>query len=145
MATVDTATHNRALYLTWLRTNFPELYSRAMGVDAVGLSGIFDSIGSAFNNLVKNVTDSLPSLANSYAQIKTQQQLIEANSQRAQQGLPPLVYQNGQLVPMTGGQYTSSDYELASTGGMSTGSIVMIGVAVVLAAIILTSRPRGRR
>lgn len=143
VTTPDDATRNRALYLMWLRTNFPDLYARAMGADANGLAGIFDSIGSAFNNLVKNVTESLPSLANSYAQIKTQQQLIEANSQRAQQGLAPLVYQNGQLVPMTGGAYTTSDYDLASTASMSTGTVIMLVVAVGLAVILLTrSSPR---
>lgn len=143
MATVDTATQNRALYLQWIRTTFPELYSRAVGIDASGMSGIFDSIGSAFNNFVQNVSTALPSLANSYAQIKTQQQLIEANSQRAQQGLPPLVYQNGQLVPMTG-SYTDQDYEIARTGGLSTNTVIMLGAAVLLALILIT-RPRGRR
>lgn len=140
--TVDNATHNRALYLVWLRTNFPDLYAQAMQ-EGGGLNGIFDSIGSAFNNLVKNVTDSLPSLANTYAQYRNQEQLIKANSQRAQQGLPPLVYQNGQLVPMTGGTYSESDYTLAQSAGFSTGSVVMIAVGIGLVVLLLNQRGRG--
>jgi hypothetical protein len=134
----DQMTRNRALYLVWLRTNFPDLYRASVVND--GLSGILDSIGSAFNNLVKNVTDSLPQLANTYTQYQTQRQLIESNSQRAQQGLPPLVYQNGQLVPMTGGSYTAEDYRLASTAGFSTGTILMIAVAFGLGVLLLTRK-----
>lgn len=140
--TVDNATHNRALFLVWLRTNFPDLYAQAM--DGGGnLGGIFDSIGSAFNNLVKNVTDSLPQLANTYTQYQTQRQLIEANARRAEQGLPPMVYQNGQLVPMTGGVYSQSDYTLAQSAGLSTGSVLMIAVALGLVLVLMAGRRRG--
>lgn len=141
--TVDNATHNRALFLVWLRTNFPDLYRQAMD-EGGGLSGIFDSIDSAFSNLVKNVTDSLPSLANTYAQYRNQEQLIKANAQRAQQGLPPLVYQNGQLVPMTGGTYSEADYTLAQSAGFSTGSVIMIAVGIGLVVLLLSQRGRGR-
>lgn len=143
MATpTDNATHNRALFLVWLRSNFPELYRQAMN-NGGGLSGLFDSIGSAFNNLVKNVTESLPSLANTYTQYRTQEQLIEANARRAEQGLAPLVYQNGQLVPMTGGIYSESDYTLAQSAGLSTGSMLMIAGAIGI--ILLLVSQRGRR
>lgn len=140
--TVDIAAHNRALFLVWLRSNFPDLYRKAANEDN-GLSGLFDSIGTTFNNLVNNVTNALPSLANTYAQYRNQEQLIQANAQRAQQGLPPLVYQNGQLVPMAGSGYSESDYRLAQTGGMSTGSMLMIAGAVGIILLLLT-RPRGR-
>lgn len=140
--TVDNATHNRALFLVWLRTNFPDLYRQAMESGGA-LGGIFDSIGSAFNNLVKNVTDSLPQLANTYTQYQTQRQLIEANARRAEQGLPPLVYQNGQLVPMGGGSYSEADYTLAQTAGLSTGSVLMIAGAIGIILLLLSQR--GKR
>lgn len=140
--TVDSAAHNRALFLVWLRSNFPDLYRKAMNEDG-GLGGLFDSIGTTFNNLVNNVTNALPSLANTYAQYRNQEQLIQANAQRAQQGLPPLVYQNGQLVPMTGGGYSESDYRIAQTGGLSTGSMLMIAGAIGI-ILLLVARPRGR-
>lgn len=134
----DTVTQNRALYLLWLRSNFPELYRQAVEGSTTGLNGILDSIGNTFNNIVNNVTQSLPQLATTYTQYRTQQQIIEMNSQRAQQGLPPLIQQNGQLVPMTG-TYSDSDYQIAQTAGLSTSSLLMIAAALGLGFLLVRS------
>lgn len=136
---IDTQTHNRALFLAWLRTNFPDLYADA--TKSAGLGGFFDSLTSAFNNVVTNVSNALPNLANTYAQYRQQEQLIRLNSQRANQGLPPLIQNaQGQWVDMAGQAYDDSDWELASTGGLSTGSMLMIAVAVGLTLVLIFKR-----
>lgn len=133
-----TATVNRAKFLAWLRSNYPHLWNQVVPSRQIG--GFLDSLGSTFNNIVTNVTQALPNLANTYAQYRAQEQLIRMNADRARQGLAPLTYQNGQLVDASGQPYTESDLSIARTG-FSIGNIAMIGTAVVLAIILLT-RPR---
>lgn len=136
----DIQAHNRANFLAWLRANFPDLYTEAV-TEAETMGGIFDNLTSAFNNVVTNVTNALPNLANTYAQYKAQSQLIKANAQRAQQGLPPLVQNaQGQWVDVTGRLYDEQDYRLAQTGGMSLASIAMIGAAVLLGLILILKK-----
>jgi hypothetical protein len=125
----------RAVYLNWLRTNFPDLYNDAVGANAAssaGVGGFFDTIGTTFSNVVSSVTNALPNLANTYAQYKSSESLIKMNNERAKQGLVPLQSVNGQLVPV-GGQYEEQDYMLAQTG-ISTPTAIMLvaGVALVL-------------
>jgi hypothetical protein len=136
--TANQATVNRAKYLAWLRTNYPDLYNEAMPQQ--GVSGFLDSIGSVFNNVVNNVTQALPQLANTYSQYRAQEQLIRMNSDRAKQGLPPLSYQNGQLVDASGQPYTSGDLSIAQTAS-KWGPIAIVGGVVLLAVLLL----RGRR
>lgn len=138
-----TQAENRALYLAWLRSNYPALYEVAVGVP---LAGIFDSISNAFSNVVKSVSDALPNLAQTYAQYRTQEQLIKENTRRAQQGLAPLVMTSGgQLVEMRSGDITEDEWRIASTGGgMSTANVMMIAAAVGIGLILLLRRP-GRR
>lgn len=137
MAT-NQATVNRAKYIAWLRTNYPDLYNEAMPQQNVG--GFLDSIGSVFNNVVNNVTQALPNLANTYAQYRAQEQLIRMNSERAKQGLAPLSYQNGQLVDSGGQPYTSGDLSIAQTA--SQWGPYLIGGAVLILGFMLLRRRR---
>lgn len=138
MATVNVATRNRAAYLAWLRTNYPHLYNEAMPTQ---MGGFFDSIGNAFNNVVNNVTQALPNLANTYAQYRAQEQLIRMNSERAKQGLAPLSYQNGQLVDASGQPYTQNDLSIAQTASQ-WGPIAIVGGVVLLGVLLLSRRRR---
>lgn len=135
MAT-SAATVNRAKFLAWLRANYPDLYNEAMPRAQMG--GFLDSIGSVFNNVVTNVTQALPNLANTYAQYRAQEQLIRMNAERAKQGLAPLSYQNGQLVDASGQPYTQSDLSIASTA--NTWLPVAIVGGVLLFAVLLLKR-----
>lgn len=137
MATPNVATRNRAAYLAWLRTNFPDLWNEATSPQ---MGGFFDSIGTVFNNVVNNVTQALPNLANTYAQYRAQEQLIRMNSDRARQGLGPLTYQNGQLVDASGQPYTPGDLSIAQTASQ-WGPIAIIG-GVVLLSVFLLRRKR---
>lgn len=145
---------NRALYLAWLRENYPELYdasvpgNTATGVTAPSLAneptsysigGFWDSVGTAFTDTVKNVTQALPALATSYGAYRTQSELIKLNTTRAAQGLAPLVPNaSGQLVPY-GGSYTDSELRLAQTG-MSTSNLLMIGLGFGLLLILVLKK-----
>jgi hypothetical protein len=145
---VDSKQIARAQYLAWLRSSFPELYDAAtMNVrppgaglgDDTSSGGFFDSLGSAFNNVVTNVTQALPQLANTYAAYENQQNLIRLNSQRANQGLSPLTY-NAQGQLMAGGiPYTSSDLRLAGSG-LSLTTLLLIGGGAIGLIFLLKNR-----
>lgn len=136
----------RAQFLAWLRINFPELYDAgtnranaipaASGIGDDSGGGFWSSIGDTFNNVVSNVTQALPQLAQTYASYQNQQNIIKLNAQRAQQGLAPLTY-NAQGQLMQGGvPYTSSDLRLAGSGGISTTTLLLMGggaLALILA------------
>lgn len=133
---MDNVTENRAIYIAWLRENFPDLYAESIPhttIPGEGMGGILDSIGSTFNSVLTNVTNSLPQLANTYTQYRTSKEMIELNNKRAAQGLVPLQNIGGQLVPVTT-QYTDDDLRFVQAGGYSTGTVLMIagGVALVL-------------
>lgn len=136
----DAVTHNRALYLAWLRQAHPKLYMQAISPQSMraGLSGFWDSVGATFNSVVSNVSNALPNLANTYAQYQQSRDLIEMNNQRARQGLPPLMLQNGQLVTMSGEMYTDNEWRLASTG--ISPNTMLIGTAVVIGLVLLWTR-----
>lgn len=138
MAT-ETQTRNRAMFLAWLRMNYPDLYNEAMPAPQQ-ISGFLDSLGSTFNNIVNNVTTALPNLANTYAQYRSQSQLISMNADRARQGLGPLVYQNGQLVDMQGVPFNANDLRIAGTGGLSLGMMALIGAGVLGLLLVLKKR-----
>lgn len=142
MAT-DVQTRNRAMFLAWLRNNYPHLYNEAMPSQQMG--GFLDSLTSTFNTVLTNVTQALPNLANTYAQYQAQAQLIRMNTDRARQGLSPLVYQNGQLVDMQGQPYDADDLSLARTGGLSISTIAVIGAALFLGGIMLFRGGNRRR
>lgn len=137
MAT-DVATVNRAKYIAWLRTNYPDLYDAAMPQQ---MGGFLDSIGNVFNNVVNNVTQALPNLASTYANYRAQEQLIRMNSERAKQGLAPLTYQNGQLVDASGQPYTSGDLSIAQTAA-KWGPMLALGGIGLLLVLFLTRRRR---
>lgn len=138
---------SRAQYLAWLRTNFPDLYEDATAsiredFQQRQLSGFFDTIGTAFNSIVTNVSQALPQLAQTYAQYGAQKDLLRANTTRANQGLPPLQYNaQGQLVTTAGLPYTAEDYQLAQRGskGLDQNTMLLIVGALVLLLVILFS------
>lgn len=140
------AAKNRAQYIAWLRSNFPQLYSdviRSMRGEfrQRQLSGFFDSVGSAFTSFVDNVTKSLPQLAQTYTQYEAQKDLLRVNTQRAQQGLAPLQYNaQGQLITSGGLPYTAEDFQIAQRGysGMDQTTMIALVVGFVLLLIFLT-------
>lgn len=137
---MNSVVENRAAYLAWLRRDFPALYRDVVpqtpipftdapsDFAAPSLSGFWDSVGTTFGTVVSNVTNSLPQIASTYAQYRTQRDSIKLNSQRASMGLAPLQYQNGQYVPATNLPYTQSEYALASTGTNTTTLLLLAGV-----------------
>lgn len=149
----DNATIARAQYLAWLRQNFPSLYDDVVSelqneFNQRQMAGLFDSIGNAFTNIVDNVTKNLPQLAQTYAQYDAQKDLLRANTQRAQQGLPPLTYNaQGQLITASGLPYSATDYQIAQRGyGMDTQTMLLLfgGLALVV-FILFTGRSPARR
>lgn len=129
---MDITTHNRAQYLAWLRAHAPQLYNQAMPVPN-GVAGFWDSVGSTFNSVISNVTNALPNLANTYSQYQQSRNLIELNTQRAREGLSPLILQNGQLVTMDGQPYTEREWSIARTG--VSPMTIGIGIAALLGFI----------
>jgi hypothetical protein len=131
---VDNVIENRAIYIAWLRENFPDLYAESIPSTTIpgqGMSGILDSIGSTFNSVLTNVTNSLPQLANTYAQYKSSKDMIALNNERARQGLVPLQNIGGQLIPVTT-QYTQDDLRFVQAGGYSTTTLLAIAAGVGL-------------
>lgn len=110
---------NRAMYLSWLRQEYPDLYSQAVFplmsmAKARGLAGFLDSLVGGFKSVVANVTQALPGLAKTYVDYDVQKRLIKANTDRAMQGLAPLQYNAmGQLVVSGGIPYSQADLQLA--------------------------------
>lgn len=134
-------TQARAQYLAWLRSKFPTLYEtaimRTVQPPTNGLSGLFDSIGTVFGNVVKSVTNALPQLANTYSEYRQAESLIKLNSQRASQGLSPLTYNaNGQLITASGQPYSAQDFSIASTG-MGTATWIALAAATGLGIFLL--------
>lgn len=141
----DTKAHNRALYLAWLRQTAPQLYwdamrsadNMAVEYDPGAISGFWDSVGSAFQSVATNVAQAVPQLATAYAGYQNQQELIKANTQRAQQGLAPYVMgANGQLTIAQGAGYTDAEWRLAQTGN-TTNTLLIAGGLGLLAIILL--------
>jgi len=149
------ASENRRQYLAWIRTNFPDLYNAtvtktvsdfvanqsqqmgALGDDTTSAdtgfwSSLADNAGSLFNTIV----DTAAKVAPAYVQTKAQLDLLDVNSQRAQKGLAPLTYYNGQQVTATGlsqGSSAVNGVERAlSTVPTSTWLIGGLGVAALL-------------
>lgn len=147
------AVTNRAQYLAWLRTNFPEIYEDAIApvrqeFEERQLSGFFDSLGTAFNSVVDNVTKALPQLSQAYAQYNTQRDLLRANTARASQGLAPLQYNSqGQLITATGLPYTAEDYQLAQRGssGFDTTTLLLVGGFLIALLILFSGGGPARR
>lgn len=145
-ATQTAVVKARAQYLAWLREKFPTLYEtaimRTVQPPTNGLSGLLDSIGTVFGNVVNSVTTALPQLANTYSEYRQAESLIKLNSQRAQQGLSPLTYNaNGQLVTASGQPYSAQDFSIASSG-MGTATWIALGAAGLLAVWLLARSSR---
>lgn len=146
---MDPITINRARYLAWLREYFPELYFRAttqlLGTAKQrGLSGFFDTLVGGFKSVVTSVTTALPSLAKTYVEYDVQKRLIEANTRRASQGLPPVQYDAaGQLVVAGGVPYTQADLAMAQqlqSSPMQSNDTLYLLLGFGLVALLLFRR-----
>lgn len=149
---------NRAMYLSWLRQEYPDLYSMAVfplisEAKARGLAGFLDSLVGGFKSVVSNVTQALPGLAKTYVDYDVQKRLIKANTDRAMQGLAPLQYNAmGQLVVSGGIPYSQADLQLAQqqlaapliASPSDNTLLYVIGGVGVLLVIVLSSRNSRR-
>lgn len=141
---MPTATENRALYLAWLKDAAPPLYFDAMRAaqnqpppyTSGTIGGFWSSVGNTFTSFASNVTTALPGIATAYAGYQNQKDLIKANTQRAQQGMAPLVYDaNGQLTTYQGPGYTDQEYRIAQTASNNT--LLMVSAALFLGFILV--------
>lgn len=89
-----TAQQNRARmqFLTWVRTNFPDLYSEAIAqaegmTENAKLAGLGEDEQPSF---WQKVAGGLTSLGTTYLTLKNQRDAMKLNLERAQQGLPPV-------------------------------------------------------
>lgn len=93
--------------------------------------------GNSWADIFTGVANTITAVAPAIVQTEAQQNLLQINTQRAQQGLPPLTYINGvpvsaaSLAPATG---ATAQLEAALGGG---GSIFLIGGALVLGLLLL--------
>lgn len=92
---------NRLLFLRWLRGSHPELFAAAANATVqqlmqprTGLSGILDSISSAFGTFV----DKLPELSQAYVNLKSQYDWVKVNIERVKAGLRPIDPSTGKEV-----------------------------------------------
>jgi len=97
--TKASALRNKKKFIRWLNQNHPKLLKDALdkanatradvglsGMNAASSGNSTDSQSSWYDKIL----NALPSVVSGYTAIKQQQQLIELNKKRAQQGLPPL-------------------------------------------------------
>ena len=152
------ALENRAMYIAWLRTDFPELYDRAVtplvrNARQVGLSGFFDTLVGGIKSVAASVGQALPGLAKTYVEYDVQRRLIEANTKRAQQGMAPLMYDStGRLVTASGIPYSQADLALAQLAqpalpgqvesSLDANTLLLFGGLAVVTVLLLT---RSRR
>lgn len=151
MASNDVAkTVNRAMYLSWLRQNFPVLYYRAMepvvsSAKQQGLSGFFDSLVGGFKSVVSSVGQALPGLAKTYTEYDLQKRIIKENTARANAGQAPLQYTtDGQLMaqPIA---YSQMDLMLAQqlqaqSSGIDTNTLLLLGGGLVVVILFATRK-----
>ena len=187
-------------YLAWLRTNFPELYTKTVtpaitdhlaeasgyagmrivsgapglsgmgdaSTDAFGMgtdvpnfdagnitmdapqitvdnsSSVWDSISSNAGSLFSTITSAVSQLAPAYVQTKAQLSLLDINTARAQQGLPPLTYYNGQQVTASGLAPANSQVRGVETAlsTVTSPSFLLIAGLGIGALVLLSSKRR---
>jgi hypothetical protein len=117
-------------------------------------SDVTDSINAAYNasqsassttqggstDYFSAIANAISSLAPTVVQTQAAENLLNINTQRAAQGLPPLTA-NGQIVTssmLSPTSATLAQMEAALSG--SGGSVLLIGGAVLLAVILLSGR-----
>jgi hypothetical protein len=98
-------------------------------------SSISDNSGSLFSSILNSVS----SIANSYTTTAAQQNLLQINTQRAKQGLPPLTYYNGQQVTAAGLAPASPSVNGVETALSSIPSSTWLYAGLGVAAIFLIS------
>lgn len=140
-------TVNRAMYIAWLRQNFPLLYQEAIRpvvsrAKFRGMSGFFDTLTSGFKSVVSSVAKSLPDLAKTYTEYDLQRRLIKENTARARAGEVPLsLGPEGQLMPVTV-PYTQADLMLAQQAntGIDDKTLLLLGGGLVLVLLVTSGR-----
>lgn len=104
-----------------------------------------DSISNNSGSLFSSILDSVSSLANAYTTTTAQQNLLQINTQRAKQGLPPLTYYNGQQVTATGLAPASPSVNGVETALASIPSSVLLYAGLGVGALILISAMKSRK
>lgn len=140
---------SRAMFMTWLKQNFPNVYEQSLtrvGFHADASSSANES--TANDNLSglgaidwSSIADSVTKVGTAVLGLKTQQDLIQMNMQRAQQGLPPLTATESGAAPTVQTQVSLSpelQKALASNTakGIGVGTVALLG----LGAFVLLRR-----
>lgn len=108
--------------------------------------GLLSSIASAAGTLFSGIAQAAPAIGQAYVGTQSQLSLLQINSARAQQGLPPLANVNGTLVTasqLAAANPTTAALEGALTVGSSSTSMttwLLIGGAVLLGTMLLSGR-----
>jgi len=116
-------TADQQAYLAYLQAEWPELYDQfaAPQLTAVGLGATETATsGNFFSNILNSITGAIPSLSAAYAQVRDAQ----AQAQIAE------LQRQTQIAQAQGGGF----------GGMSTGTLLMLGGAALLGVIFLTRK-----
>lgn len=107
--------------------------------------GFWSSLASNAGSIFGSIAKAAPVLGQAYASTQGQLSLLQVNTQRAQQGLPPLTNLNGTLV--TAAQLASPNAQTAAversiTTGVNTPMLLLAGAGLLL-VILLTSSKRA--
>ncbi len=166
--------NNKQLYLGWLRTYAPVVYTRALKLaanpnanlaglgddltsglqsvtvdtgdstisdaDAAAISDAVTSSGSSWSDFFDSLASAVGTVAPAIVQTQAQENLLAVNTQRAQQGLPPLTA-NG--VPVTANALAPTSASLAALEASMSGGltpILLIGGLGLLAVVLLAGR-----
>jgi hypothetical protein len=118
----------------------PDTSAPTLTVD--GGSSIWDSISSSASSLFSTIANGVQQLAPTYVQTKAQLSLLDINTARAQQGLPPLTYYNGQQVTASGLAPANSSVRGVETAlsTVTSPTFLLIGALGIGALVLLSSK-----
>jgi hypothetical protein len=142
---------------TWIKATNPELYQAALNhaeswrkkwAAAQGDPGTLSGLGadSEPSSFWAKFSEGLTSLATGVLAYKTQKQILEANIDRANQGLPPIDMAAGAPVVKT--QIDLSPEvaaRLQETGLEAVKKVLLYGGLAVAGIFLLTRKGKGRR
>lgn len=117
----------------------------SLSVDSsAGGGSIWDSISSSAGSLFSAITSGVQQLAPTYVQTKAQLSLLDINTARAQQGLPPLTYYNGQQVTAAGLAPANSSVRGVETAlsTVTSPTFLLIGALGIGALVLMSSKRR---
>lgn len=173
----------KQIYLAWVRTNFPQVYSQAMRAvlaPDTTLAGLADDLtasitpgfqdvtvdtsaqsidpaveasisqaaadatsdgSTSWTDIFNGITNAISSISSTVVQSKAQQNLLQINTQRAQQGLPPLTA-NG--VPVSASMLAPASTTLAKLESSLGGGGGMLVLGALGLGLLLLLGKRGR-